>query len=399
MRTNLCFVSALAILTAGSLQRLSAADAKSDDSGIDRPVTSQEVQQLKQEISDYTSSSVEGIFDYHTETGDLNNRLDFLRYGARVNYKWSPDSTLYFRALGTSYMTTGRVFDEQAINLTAGIHKSVSESTSVQFEAGASRFTTSATTVNALGSLEFKTDNGSSLYLRGSRTNVEESLLSASGIRPTRGPFAGQLVGLVMDNRGLAGGVFKITSRFDVSAEGGGGVRTGENVESNLFKTASAGAGFNLVAEPDDSPVTLLRASYGLDYFGFDKNLLGYGGVSLMDARGLPLLPAQVGGDNISPLALSTNPGVGGYFSPAQFVSSVARVELRGRPNPAFEYQVSGFIGTQDYTGSERRRADGFFASVTLRLSDRFSLPVTYLRDNFGPFVQQSLFLRLVARL
>lgn len=379
--------------------RLTASDTSDQESGMNRPVTSQEINQLKQEISDSSSSNIQGIFEYHAENGDLNNRLDFWRYGGQLNYLWKPSTTVYLRATGTSYTTIGGVLDERGFNGTGGIRTSFSETVDLQLEAGGTHFSTDSTTVNAAGTLRFKASGGSSLYVTGSRTNVEESLLSATGIRPTVGPFAGKLVGQVMDNRAVGGGLLKLTQRLDVFAEGGGGARTGHNVDTNSFRTSSAGAGFNLIADSEESSLSLVRASYGLDYYGFAHDLLGYGGASLTDRRGRPVPISLLGGDRISPLALPGNPGVGGYFSPQAFVSNLGRLEFRGRPHPNVQFDVSGFVGAQDYTGSPSRLANGFFGSLTLRLSDRFSVPVTYVYDNFGPYTQHSLFARLAVML
>jgi hypothetical protein len=91
--------------------------------------------------------------------------------------------------------------------------------------------------------------------------------------------------------------------------------------------------------------------------------------------------------------------GLGGYFSPERYVSNLGRIELRGRPDRLFEYRLAGFVGSQSYTGSDLRAATGFSATAAFRLNDTFSLPVTYLWDNVGPFKQQSVIFRLVARL
>jgi hypothetical protein len=387
----------LFVLASGAC-RLSVAGANDEESGINRPVTSQEIDQLKQEISDSSSSNLQGIFEYHAENGDLNNRLDFWRYGGQINYRWKPDTMVYVRATRASYMTIGRTLDEHGFNWTVGVRTSLSEAINLQVEAGDTRFSTDSSTINALGTLRFKV-GGSTLYVTGSRTNVEESLLSATGIRPISGPFAGQLVGQVMDNRAVGGGLFKLTQRLDISAEGGGGARTGNNIDINGLRTASAGAGFNLIADSEESSLSLVRASYSLDYYGFAEDLLGYGGASLTDRRGRPIPIPFLGADGISPLASSGHPGVGGYFSPQAFVSNVGRLELRGRLHPSAQYDVSGFVGAQDYTGSRSRLASGFFGSVTLRLSDRFSVPVSYVYDNVGPYTQQSLFVRLAVKL
>jgi hypothetical protein len=391
--------SVLLVLLAAGGWLPGADDGNQQQSVMNRPVTSQEVQQLRQEISDSTSSTIEGIFEYHTESGDLNNRLDFFHYGAQFNYVRKPGTVFYLRGTGTSYLTIDSVLTEQGINGTGGVRVSLSDAVDFQAEAGGTHFSTDSSTFNALGTIRYKTSGGSTLHATFSRSNVEESMLSAAGIRPSVGPFAGQLVGQVMDNRGIAGGQLKLTQRLDVSAEGGGGARTGQNVQTNGFRAASAGAGFNLIAGPDESSLSLLRASYGLDYFGFDEDLLGFGGVSLTDSRGRPIPIPLIGSDRISPVPLPGHPGVGGYFSPESFVSNVGRVELRGRLHPTVKYDISGFVGAQNYTGSRTRLANGVFGSVTLRLNDRFSVPITYVYDNFGPFIQHSVFVRLAVKL
>jgi hypothetical protein len=358
-------------------------------------VTSQEIKELEQEVSGATRSSIEGIVDYQTHNGDLNNHLDFWRGGARLNYKWRGSTLLYLQGTETFFMPQGRILDEHGTNLTAGIKEDVSDAVEAQFQGGATRFSNGGTTVNGLVGVRYNAPGGSVLYVRGNRTNVEESLLSAAGIRPVAGPFAGQLVGQVMDNRGVVGGTLRLSNHFDVFAEGGAGVRTGRNVDSNFFKEANGGAGVNLITGSSDSSLSLLRVSYMADYFGFDKNLLGFGGVSFLDASGSPVPVSQLGSDDLSPATASGNPGVGGYFSPSRFLSNVGRLELRGRPSSGFEYYLSGFAGEQNYTGTSTRAAEGFLGTATFLLSPRFSVPITYARENFGPFVQQSIFFRL----
>jgi hypothetical protein len=359
---------------------LAAAQAIAQDgsagSGVNRPVSSREIEQLNLTISSESRSSVEAIGEYHTETGDINNRLDFWRAGGRINYRATGGTMLYLRGAQTNYITTNNIRNERGLNFTGGLKQTLSEDTTFQAEFGGTRFSTGATTVNASGSLRYQTSGGSALFVRGSRTNVEESLLSAAGVRPGAGLDP---VGLVMDNRVVAGARWQATRRLDFSAEGGGGVRNGRGIESNNLKVAGAGAGYNLLSTGDDRAVSLVRVGYGLDYFGFEKDLFGFGSASLAGNAG---------------------PGrMGGYFSPEAYVSNVARFELQGRPHPRFEYHASAFVGAQDYTGSKTRQASGFNGSVTFHFSDRFSLPLTYARDNFGPFTQQSVYFRLVARL
>src|SRR5688572_15214919 len=103
----------------GALLLLSGSHSAAESAkngGIYRPVTSREVDQLKRGIMEQTQCSVEGIFDYHGEAGGLNDRLGFWRYGTRLNYKWTANSLVHFRATRTSYMTQGGVLDENGTN-------------------------------------------------------------------------------------------------------------------------------------------------------------------------------------------------------------------------------------------------------------------------------------------
>src|SRR2546430_6790215 len=96
-------------------------------SGVQRPVTQQEIDRLKRQIDADTRSSVEAIIDYHTESGDLNNRLDFFRYGGRLNLKLGPSAAFQLTGTRTDYLPLSDLFKEQGTNVTAGgLHKTFS---------------------------------------------------------------------------------------------------------------------------------------------------------------------------------------------------------------------------------------------------------------------------------
>lgn len=387
---KLAFVLIIAVFVPCSTY---GSDAEQKRSWNEKPVSSQEIEQVKREITDETRSSIEGIFDYHSETGDLNNRLDFWRYGGRLNLR-SGGMLFYLGGTRTLYHTINHFLDESGTGFTAGLKGTVSDLYTIQFEIGATNFSTHTTTVNALGSITVAPSDRTSFYVTGSRTNVEESLLSATGIRPVAGPFAGTLVGNVMDNRIVGGGRHKFDGPFDVYAEGGFGTRAGSHVDSNFFKKAGGGIGYSLLARPEEEPLSLVRASYSLDYFGFNDNRLGFGGASLLTRRGVVLLDS-LGSDGISPIPTAFQPGVGGYFSPQRFLSNTFHLELKGRAASGLTYRVSAFAGWQSFTGSSSRTAAGVSGSLILRLGSHLSFPVTYARDNFGPYTQQTFFGRL----
>ena len=393
MRTFLAIIVATMFAFAG----LAAAQSQ-ENTGVQRPVQQREIDRLKRQIEQDSRSSVEAVFDYHTESGNLNQKLDFFRYGGRLNLKTGASSSLQLTGTRTNYLPISPTFREQGTNLTAGLHSKLGEYTQAHVEVGATRFTTDTSTINGSGSITFSHSDNTHFYVEASRSNIEESLLSATGIRPVIGPFAGRLVGRVMENRFVGGGSSRLFDHIDIFAEGGAGNRAGSNVPSNFFKTFTGGAGYSVIARPDGEPLSLLRAAYELTYFGFDEDRFGFGGASLLTRNGLAVNPARIGSDGMSPNPSLTTAGLGGYFSPKNFASNVIRVEAKGGSDDSVSYQISGFLGSQIYTGSSRRLADGLSATVNVALTERLSLPVTYLIDNFGPFAQQSLFARLAVR-
>ena len=166
MRT--CFAVAVALMIGCMPSGLALAQ---ENSGVQRPVTQQEVDRLKRQIDQDIRSSVEVITDYHTTTGDLNNRLDFMRYGGRLNLKLGSSSAFHLTGTRTDYLPILDAFKENGLNLTAGIQTKPSESTELQLEAGATRFSTDARSINALASFRYSPSEQTHLYASASRSN------------------------------------------------------------------------------------------------------------------------------------------------------------------------------------------------------------------------------------
>lgn len=363
-----------------------------ENASVQSPIKQQDIDHLKRQIQQDSRSSAEAIMDYHTETGDLNNRLDFFRYGGRLNLKTGASSTFQFTGTRTDYMPISSLYDQHSMNATAGFQTKLAESVDAQFEGGATRFSTDSTTFNGLASVTYNYSDRTHVYGTFSRTNVEDSLLSATGVRPDLGPFSGQLIGNVMENRFAGGGSIPLVAGFDLFGEGGVGTRVGSNVPSNFFKSVDVGTGYNIISRSDNSSLTLLRAMYELNYFGFDSNRSGFGGASFLTRSGLVIPPTRVGSDVLPTVE------TGGYFSPQSFVSNTARIQARGGSDDRLSYSVTGFIGAQNYTDVSTRWATGVSGTVNIGITDRFYVPVTYAIDNFGPFTQQSFFARLGIR-
>ena len=151
--------------------------------GIQRPVTTQELEQLKRRIYDETRSNIEGVFEYHTESGDPNNRLDSYRVGARLNLKPTPETLLQIRGTHTPYSIGNDVLTAWGTNLTIGLKSQLTEENSLELEAGVTGFSTERLSINGLGAFSFS-NQSRTIRFTGSRSNVEESLLSVTGVRP-----------------------------------------------------------------------------------------------------------------------------------------------------------------------------------------------------------------------
>lgn len=390
--------SCLAVLLAAAAARTAAAqqaEPAKPQEAADQPVTRREIEDLRRQIVQETRPSLELLFDGHGETGDLNNELGFWRYGARLNLRLGSSKTLQLSAQRTHYEAGGGVLEAVATGGTLVVRAQLSERREGQLELSVTRFD-DAWSLTGQASLAVRPSPAARFAMTMSRSNVEESLLSVAGLVPVLGPFAGERVGAVRDSRLIATGDYRLPWGLEVFGEVGVGVRDGDNAGSNFFKRAGGGLGYTARVRPAEDALSLLRLSLSFEYFGFDEDRLGYGGASLLDARGRPVPTAELGSDGLSPVPSAGNPGVGGYFSPARYWNGVLRLEARGRLSPRVEYGASGFLGTQSFTGAEARQASGVAARLTIRLTERVSLPLAYAWNDFGPFAQQSLLARLV---
>ena len=401
-RVAMAFLLGAMLLARPALAQMDALLAQVDkEPSIYRQVTPEEIERLKRQITEDTRSSVEAFGEGHYESGDLNERLYFFRVGAGLNYKWRPSTRFYVNLVETRYLTQDADYNGWGTNLTFGLASALTDSLRIQAELGATYFSSmGSANVNGLASVSYSPTDPLTLYVTASRTYVEESLLSATGLRPRTGPFAHDLVGQVMETKGVAGATVKLPLGFDVSAEGGGGVRDGHHVGVNPFGQARGIAGYNVISGPAEKPLSYLRLSYQLNYFGFADDRSGFGGASMLTADGQHTIrPEFLGSDGISPHPTANNPGVGGYFSPSYFVSNLLRVDLAGRLIEPLTYRVSVFGGIQNYTDTATQGAFGFSARAEYALNDRISIPASIVFDNLGPFNQLTLMLRLVIKL
>ena len=365
-----------------------SAGAAAAEAQADKPVSPREIDELRKKIDAETRSTLELLFGAYGENGDLNNRLDLIRYGARLELKRRSGRTASIVATRSEYATPQDLLQAHATRVAVGLQSAPAEKFGRHVEVGLTRFSTGSTTVEGLASAGMHPVAAARLSLDAARTGVEESLLSAAGVRPVLGPFAGALVGRVMENRAGFRGDWRLPHRLDLYGEGSVGNRQGPNVPSNFFKRALGGVGFNAITADEKRKLSFLRASASVFYFGFADDRLGYGGGSLLDHAYEPVPVDRLGSDGIPPEASDLGPAVGGYFSPRRFVSATGRIDARGRLAPSVDYSAYVFLGRQTYTGVEPRLAAGARGQLVLRLGERLSAPLTVSWEDFGPFTR-----------
>jgi hypothetical protein len=141
-----------------------------ENSANQNTVRQQDIDRLKHQIEGDTRSSVEAIMDYHAESGDLNNRLNYFRYGGRLNLKVGSASTFQLTGTRTDYQPRSGVFDQEGTNFTAGFATKLAETVDAHIEGGATRFSTDTTTLNAFGSITYRPSDLGRLYVNAGRT-------------------------------------------------------------------------------------------------------------------------------------------------------------------------------------------------------------------------------------
>lgn len=366
---------------------------------VDKPVSPREIDELRKKIEAETRSTLEFVAGAYDESGDLNNRLGIFRYGARLELKLRSGPTASMVAARSEYATPENLLEAHGTRVALGFRSAASEKVARRIEVGLTRFSTASTTVDGLASASLRPVTAARVSLDVSRSTVEESLLSAAGVRPPLGPFAGVLVGRVMENRAGLSGDWRLPHRLDLFGEGSIGNRQGPNVASNFFKRGLSGVGFNAITADEKDKLGFLRASASIFYFGFADDRLGYGGASLLDRAYEPVPVDRLGSDRIPPEASDLGPAVGGYFSPRRFVSATGRIDARGRLAPSVDYSAYLFLGRQSYTGASPRLAAGVWGQLVLRLGERLSAPLTVSWEDFGPFTRYHAFASLAVRL
>src|SRR5262249_2261353 len=155
-----------------------------DDSGNEGaapPVSPQDIEALRRRIESERRSQAELVFDDHRESGDLNSRLEYERYGFRLALR-RDGPALLASATRTPYRTTQGLLAASGTNLTVGGERRVGDSVETHAELGVTHFDGGATSVGGQAAVTVRPSEKLRYSAGVARTNVEESFLSAVGI-------------------------------------------------------------------------------------------------------------------------------------------------------------------------------------------------------------------------
>ena len=210
---------------------------------------------LRREIEHETRSSLELLFDGHGEDGDVNNRAELpsLRRAAQREARLRHD----LPPLGPAdaLHDAGRRDPRVRAELRAGRPRSNrSERVDYEWELGATRFSNDAWSVTGLVWVERAGQR--QVPLHDGRQPFDRRGVHAvgRGLLPVEGPFAGDRVGSVTDNRRRSASRGGCRRSSTSSPRRRWEPASGSNVGTNAFARAGGGPGWNAVARSPDEP-------------------------------------------------------------------------------------------------------------------------------------------------
>ena len=215
------------------------------------------------------------------------------------------------------------------------------------------------------------------------RSPLETSLQSYTGLTPSFGSFANQLVGQVRENAAFIELNLGQWKNWDWTTAYEFAWIDGSNVADNTKNQAYSSLGYNWRYQEDHTA----RLSHQFLFMGFARQATN-GFVDIATGGAGPVA-------SLSPVSPAL-PGVsfGGYFSPDWFVLNAARLDLQGSfKERLFEYKLGGSLGIQAFDAGVPGESDPttlatqIDATLITNLNDTLSLYGTAaFQDSGGLF-------------
>lgn len=326
----------------------------------------------QQNLEQSMRPTLQSLLVHTTETGTVDEKLKVQKLPMQLTFSPSSDSSL-FVTFEPAFYTSGKELEREQRNA---------------YGLGLSRqWTPSLGTSGWIGLGHYSNEGNLPIYARVSvharpsdfwqpslsfeRYSVEESILSASGLRPEVGVFANSLVGRVIRNEWALKSLFLFPFQLEGMLNTALGVDTGEQISENGFSKIEYLLGRDLFKTYTPRWSSTTYARYEGRHWHFQDDRLGNGGAFLVVKQfGLPL-----GSDGVSPIPTAISPGTGGYFSPDRYLFQALLLGNRGEFwKNRVRYDLSYFAGLQDISRFGSSFANGIRLSTEIAVTKSLGL-------------------------
>jgi tetratricopeptide (TPR) repeat protein len=340
---------------------------------------------LKQALDMKLKIELDPIFQYHHQKGDVNNELSFRRYGFEVSDVVKSNIKAKAGFTVTPYYndkakTTAR---EYTVGLEGRPLNNLSFDTGIGFK----DFSNSQQMLTAKALFKLYVNDALSLNGGFTKTNIEQTMLSSTGLRPVVGPLRNQTVGQESDYKFLMGYGLKLPQFFYNYGGFNLGFTNGVDSAVNFYREGIAGLGKVIYSRPKGRLLDLLSSEYTLYYAGYNENHSGFGGASLATS---PL--GSDGGFKYH--------SFGGYFSPDYIIANKFAMHMRGTVCPInTKYYLYGYLGQQTIGHEGSDFIWGASTSLKFNEDGRFGLGLMYQVDDYQASLKHDFIVNLIMRL
>lgn len=362
---------------------------------------------LRKEILMLTRSAVEPVFDIYHMSGDANAGK-FFRMGSNAYHYIRPNIRLIGTGTTTEYRNVTDLVGTRGTVIGGGIEGKLTDHLGFRSTAGYELFSNNSDNDIVLATALLKWyPNDVVSWTGGYIRSLDEidSYMSAAGVVPSVGPFAGQLVGRIIDNKFVSNFAFKFPHKFYGYAGFSLGYKYGSNSPPNTYSEIPAGFGKVVYSGKESRAINQVLLGYDCYYTAYGVDRSGFGGANLL------FNPVGSDGGKIEPGP--GVPGVGGYFSPTFFLANKFPITIKGTfKESKLKYVVSAFWGLQTIQGQIgllgftdlkpgtiiSYQYFGYSAGLRYNEKGKFSVALDYIFNNYMTVAQHLFKISLLYR-
>ncbi len=340
---------------------------------------------LRQALDMKLKIELDPIFQYHHQKGDVNNELSFRRYGfevsdvvtSNIKAKAGFNVTPYYNDRAK---TTAREY-------TIGLEGRPFRKFTFDTELGYKDFSNAQQMLTAKALFKLYVNDALSFNGGFTKTNIEQTMLSSTGLRPVVGPLRNMTVGQVADYKFLMGYGLRLPQFFYNYGGFNLGFTNGVATAVNFYKEGIFGFGKVIYSRPKGRILDLLSSEYTLYYAGYNEDHSEFGGASLAST---PL--GSDGGFKYHRF--------GGYFSPEYIFANKFAMHMRGTVCPLnTKYYLYGYLGQQTISHDGSDFIWGASTSLKFNEDGRFGVGLMYQVDDYQASLKHDFIVNLIMRL